>query len=143
MNKTEIINTLKKYCLKVTPQRIAVLDAAITLKNHPTADNIAEYIKSNDPNIATGTVYKILETFVDKGIIKKVQTESDIMRYDAVQEKHHHLYCSDSERIEDLYDDDLNMILDDYFRKKRIPNFKIEDIKLQIIGRFTDNSKSK
>ncbi len=127
--------------MKVTPQRIAVLDASFNLKNHPRAENIVEYIKSNNPHIATGTVYKILETFEEKGIIKKVKTDNDKMRYDAVLKKHHHLYFSDSEILEDYYDDDLDIILDNYFAKKKIPQFKVESINLQITGKFADPAK--
>lgn len=127
---------LVKNGLKVTPQRLAVLDAMSNLKDHPTAECIIDFIRKNHPNIAVGTVYKTLETFVEKGIIKKVKTERDIMRYDSIMEKHHHLYCVESERIDDYYDPELNQLLEDYFTKKNIPNFSINDIKLQITGKF-------
>ncbi|HUX94827.1 MAG TPA: transcriptional repressor [Bacteroidales bacterium] len=136
MNKVKIIEALKGCGLKVTPQRIAVLEAVINLNNHPTAENVTEYIKSNHPNIATGTVYKTLETLVKCGIINKVKTDADVMRYDAIIERHHHLYCSDSNRIEDFVDPKLDRILEKYLKDKEIPNFKIEDIKLQIVGKF-------
>ena len=136
MRFDKIRDLLKERSLKITPQRIAVLEAVIELGNHPTADNIIESIKVNHPNIAVGTVYKTLETFVEKGIIKKVKTDRDIMRYDAVLDKHHHLYCLESDRIEDYYDDDLNKVIEVYFENKKIKNFKIENIKLQIIGNF-------
>ena len=58
------------------------------------------------------------------------------MRYDAVMERHHHLYCSESDRIEDYENEELNEMLEKYFEKKKIPDFNIEDIKLQIIGKF-------
>ena len=45
MEKEEIIAALKNCGLKVTPQRIAVFDAVINLNNHPTADNVIEFIK--------------------------------------------------------------------------------------------------
>lgn len=122
--------------LKVTPQRLAVVDAVTRLRSHPTADNIIDFIQKNHPNIAIGTVYKILEIFVEKGIIRKVKTDKDFMRYDAITENHHHIYYSDSDKIEDYFDNELNKILIEYFNKKRIPNFKIEDIKLQIIGKY-------
>ena len=141
MNKTRIIASLKECRLKVTPQRIAVFDAVINLNNHPTAENVTGYIKSYHPNISTGTVYKTLETLVKCGIIKKVKTDIDVMRYDAVVERHHHLYCSESDRIEDFYDSELNDLLDKYLIKKKIPNFSIEDIKLQIVGKFTNDVK--
>ena len=129
---------LKNSNLKVTPQRIAVLEALNNLGDHPTADKIKEYVVKNHPNIAVGTIYKILETFVEKGLVKKVKTAEDVMRYDAILDKHHHLYCEDTNRIEDFFDDKLNNMLEDYFKKKRIPNFKVKDIKLQIIGSFNN-----
>ena len=132
-------NKLLEKRLKVTPQRIAILEAILKLNNHPTAENIIDHIRKNHPNIATATVYKVLDTFVSNGLIKRVKTERDIMRYDAMLESHHHLYCSDSDRIEDYKDDELNKLLEEYFAKKRIPNFKIEDLKLQIIGKFTEH----
>jgi len=124
--------------LKVTPQRIAVLEALNNLKDHPTADKIKEYVVKNHPNIAVGTIYKTLETFVEKGLVKKVKTEQDIMRYDAILDKHHHLYCEDTDHIEDFFDDELDSLIDKYFQKKKIPNFKVKDIKLQIIGTFNN-----
>jgi Fur family peroxide stress response transcriptional regulator len=136
VNKDRIIASLKDCGLKVTPQRIAVLDAVINLSNHPTAEKIIEYIKSNHPNIATGTVYKTLETLVTCNIIKKVKTDNDIMRYDAITERHHHLYCAGSDRIEDFVDPELDEMLENYLKDKKIPNFQIEDIKLQIVGKF-------
>jgi Fur family transcriptional regulator, peroxide stress response regulator len=131
---------LNEKGLKVTPQRIAIFEAIVKLNNHPTADNIIEYIRKNHPNIATATVYKVLDALVACGLIKRVKTERDIMRYDAITESHHHIYCSDSDSIEDYFDTELNILLMDYFKKKNIPNFKIEDLKLHIIGKFT-NSK--
>ncbi|MBN2350081.1 MAG: transcriptional repressor [Bacteroidales bacterium] len=127
--------------LKVTPQRIVIMEAIIKLNNHPTAENIIDYIRKNYPNIATATVYKVLDALVSNALIKKVKTEKDIMRYDAILESHHHLYCSESDRIEDYIDNELNELLEKYFEKKSIPHFKIEDIKLQIIGRFIKNKK--
>jgi Fur family peroxide stress response transcriptional regulator len=136
MKKEEYRIDLKDSNLKVTPQRLAVLDALNNLNDHPTADKIKEFVVKNYPNIAVGTIYKTLETFVEKGLVKKVKTEKDVMRYDAILEKHHHLYCEDTEYIKDFFDHELNNILEEYFKKKKIPNFKVKDIRLQIIGTF-------
>ncbi len=133
---------LRKIRLKVTPQRIAVLEALYKLKNHPTADKIKEYVVKNHPGISVGTIYKTLETFVGKGLIKKVKTEEDVMRYDAVPERHHHLYYENTNRIEDFFDEKLNLMLEEYFKKKKIPHFKIKDIKLHIIGTFNNKKNS-
>jgi Fur family transcriptional regulator, peroxide stress response regulator len=136
MKTARIRDKLIEKGLKVTPQRMAVLEAIIQLNNHPTAENIIEYIREKYPNIAIATVYKVLEALVSRELIKKVKTEKDVMRYDAVMKSHHHLYCSDSDMIKDFVDEELNGLIESYFQKKSIPGFKIEDVKLQIIGRF-------
>lgn len=143
MSAESFRNLLTDKELKVTPQRVAVLDALSNLNNHPTADNIIAFIRKYHPNIAIGTIYKTLETFVEKGIVKKVKTDKDVMRYDSILDNHHHIYISDTEQIEDYYDDELDKIIEDYFKKKRIPNFTIEDVKVQIIGKFKSKSSKK
>ncbi len=74
-----------------------------------------------------------MDTLVENAVIRKVKTDKDVMRYDAVLENHHHIYYSDSDSIEDYLDNELNELLEKYFKEKEIPDFKIEDIKLQII----------
>jgi Fur family peroxide stress response transcriptional regulator len=141
MIENEIRNKLVDKGLKVTPQRMAILEAIEKLNNHPTAENIIEFIRKNHPNISTATVYKVLDALVDNVLIKKVKTDRDIMRYEAIIENHHHLYCAESDRIEDYFDNDLNELIGDYFIRKNIPDFEINDIKLQIIGRFKSGKK--
>lgn len=132
----DIRNSLVEKGLRVTPQRMNILEAVYTLGNHPTADNIIEYIRESHPNIATGTVYKVLETLVENNLIKRVKTDKDKMRYDGIIENHHHLYCSECDIIEDYMDEELDVILKEYFEKKNLTGFKIEDIVLQIRGTF-------
>jgi Fur family peroxide stress response transcriptional regulator len=134
------VNQIKKMLvekdLKVTPQRLAILEAVYGLGNHPTAENIIAYIRGSYPSIATGTVYKVLDVLVENHLINKVKTDRDIMRYEGMTDTHHHLYCSDSEKIIDYRDEELDQMLDSYFSKKKIPGFRIEEIKLQINGKF-------
>lgn len=130
---------LKAKGLKITPQRIAFYEAVVELKNHPTAENIIDYIKTNHPNVSVGTVYKVLDSLVENQLLKKVKNEKDIMRYDAIMQKHHHLYCSETDKIEDFKDPELDKIIADYFSKKKIKGFKVKDISLQITGEFKNN----
>jgi Fur family peroxide stress response transcriptional regulator len=141
METSKVRNKLVEKGLRVTPQRIAIYEAVLKLNNHPTADDIAAFIKQDHPNIATGTVYKVLDSLVHNGLIKRVKTEKDVMRYDAILENHHHLYCAKSDCIADYYNSEINELLAEYFRKNEIPDFKIEDIKLQIIGNFLNEPK--
>ena len=134
--------SLRERGLRVTPQRIAVFEAADMLQDHPTAEEISQFIRKKYPDIATGTVYKTLETLVEKDILKRVKTDSGLLRYDAVKETHHHIYCTHCDRIEDYYDSELTEMIYGYFEKHRIPDFTVEDIKLQIVGKYTDKRNS-
>lgn len=138
----QIKDKLVEKGLKVTPQRIAILEAIYTLNNHPTAEMIMEYIKDTHPGIASGTIYKVLDVLIDNQLIKRVKTDRDIMRYDGITENHHHLYCFESEEIEDYRNVDLDHLLTEYFKQNGIENFEIEEIKLQIHGKFLKQGKS-
>ena len=138
MGSQNIRNQLSENGLKVTPQRVAVLEAFQSLKHHPTTDEVIGFIRKHHPNIATGTVYKTLETFVEKGILRRVKTERDVMRYDPILIPHHHMYSEETGRIEDYFDDSLDQLLKSYFKDKKLPGFEIEEVILQIKGNFND-----
>lgn len=132
----EIRNKLAEKGLKVTPQRLTILDAIYKLGNHPTAENIIEYIRQDNPNIASGTVYKVLDTLIEHKLVKKVYTDKDIMRYDGIVDNHHHLYCTDQDIIEDYVDKDLDILLREYFKNHKIKGFQINEFALEIKGKF-------
>jgi len=141
LSTKEINQRLRDAGMKVTPQRHAILEAVHVLDNHPTADQIIDYIRKTHPGIATGTVYNVLDTMVEKKLVKRVKTDRDAMRYDAITKTHHHIYCAETDRIEDYFDEELDEILEAYFRKKNLHGFDIDSISLQIKGNFNDKSK--
>lgn len=145
MMDENIRQQLSEHQLKVTPQRVLVLDAINKLKNHPTADDIIAYIKNEDYPVAVGTVYKVLDTLVKNDLIKKVKTDEEVMRYDGVTKNHHHIYCSHCNYIEDYNNEELDALLKDFFEKHPIENFDIADIKLSINGHYTahENNNNK
>jgi Fur family peroxide stress response transcriptional regulator len=141
MDIVEIRNRLKNSGLRVTPQRIAVLLALIDSDKHPDADQIARVVRAQHPNIAVGTIYHILDNLVQKGIINKVQTEQNVVRYDAIVEPHIHLYSGEENRIEDYFDKEFFDLIDDYLQKKKIKGFKVNDVRIKFLGEFTKERK--
>ncbi|NLZ94202.1 MAG: transcriptional repressor [Bacteroidales bacterium] len=132
----EIRDLFVEKGLKITPQRIAILEAIHKLDNHPTVEDIFNHIRKENPNIAKGTVYKVMDALVDNNLVRKVKTDKDVMRYDGVTTKHHHLYCPNSDLIEDYFDEELDELLKNHFKNKKIDGFKAEEISLQIKGQF-------
>lgn len=136
--RTKILSLLTESELKITPQRMAVLEVLLTSGSHPTAEAIFREVSLSIPGISATTIYNTLDTFVEKKLVKRVQTESDVMRYEAVTDHHHHLYGIASDRMEDYYDPELDELLKDYFSRKQIKNFNIHEIRLQVMGDFND-----
>jgi Fur family peroxide stress response transcriptional regulator len=142
MKSEEYRTKLKERGLRVTPQRLAVFEAVDLLHDHPTAEEVSQFIRKKHPDIALGTVYKTLETLAERDILKRVKTDSGLLRYDAVNDNHHHIYCAVCDKIEDYYDSELTEMIYSYFEKKQIPGFIIYDIKLQIVGRYNSGRNS-
>lgn len=128
---------LRDAGLKVTPQRLAVYNA-LKKSNHPTAEDLIEIVQKKYPSIASGTIYHIMDAFVEKDLVKKVYTHGDVMRYDAILKKHHHLHDSESDRIEDYFDNELFHLVKKHLKKQNLSGFELTDIKIKLMGKFND-----
>lgn len=137
-NNSEIRQRLSKSGLKITSKRVAIIEAVHKLNNHPTAEEIIKEIRKNNPDIAVATVYKALNILTARNVLRKVISESDIARYDAVQKPHFHLYNDLTKTLEDYFDEELEGLIKAHFDKKGIPGFTIESIDLHIIGKNSD-----
>ena len=134
ISKDNIIHLLKEHGLKVTQQRLILLCALKNTKSHPTAEELFDLLKEDNPTLSLGTVYKNLETLVDNKLINKVMTKKGKMRYDADLQSHHHIYINNTGEIVDYHDEELNELISNYFRDKKISNLKIDNISVNING---------
>jgi len=141
MNIELLKDKLRNKGLKATPRRLSILEAIIKLNNHPTAEEIIEFVRNKNLRIATATCYKALDIMVSRKVIIKVDTEKHLIRYDSILEPHNHLYDAESNLIKDYENEEINKILVKYFKKNKIQDFDIQEIKLQIIGKFRNNEK--
>ena len=88
--------------------------------------------------MSTGTIYKTLDTLVERGVIAKVRTADEAARYDGRIDNHHHLYIEGSNRIEDYVNENLDSMLAVFFKENRIPGYEISSIKVHINGKYTE-----
>ena len=114
--------------LRVTPQRLIVLEALFQKDAHPLMDEGIQYVQSRQSHIAVGTIYNIIDLLVEKKIIKGIISYSGIMRFDAETLHHHHLVQKEPNQIMDYFDEELDRLLEDYFARKDIDYFDIESI---------------
>ncbi len=119
--------------LKATAQRLYVYEALLNSREHPTAEEVFRKVSKVLPSVSLSTIYNTLETFVEHNLVNKVLSESGTARYDAFVETHHHIYSEKGEIIADYYDDGLAELLLSYFSKKKIIDYEIKEVRLQII----------
>ena len=103
--KLEELETIcRRQGLSLTVQRRAVLQALAARVDHPSADQIFEDVCKKFSEISRTTVYRVLETLVSLGVVRRVCHPGAVVRYDANTNRHPHLVCRKCEKIMDLHD---------------------------------------
>lgn len=144
MKKLENIkNILIDSGLKATQQRIAVLDALMKLRNHPTAEELYQYLRKSYPTISLATIYNTLDSFAKNGLVRVVRMSNDCARYDAILQKHFHLYSQDTNEIADYFDENLEKIVTEYINSNKIDGFEVKEVQIQFIGKFNNQERNK
>ena len=93
---------IKSLPMRSTKQRAMILEVLKGTKTHPTAGWIYEQVKEQYSNISLGTIYRNLNLLKDTGIIKELKFGKNTARYDANFEHHHHIFCLECGRLEDI-----------------------------------------
>jgi Fur family peroxide stress response transcriptional regulator len=96
------IKRYKRLNIKLTPQRIAILDYLEGNKSHPSAEQVYRHISKQFPSISYATVYNVLNVLVQLGFIKELSIDPDKKRFDPDTSQHHHLICVKCKKIIDV-----------------------------------------
>ena len=101
-NMEKIKSLLKKKDVKLTYQRIKILDYIKNRKKHPTFEMIYNDLVKEIPTISKTTIYNTLDVFIEKGLIIPVSIPGKDVRFDGNPSWHHHFICERCGRIIDL-----------------------------------------
>jgi Fur family peroxide stress response transcriptional regulator len=100
--KEEVIQKLRSKGLKITPQRMAIVDVLKDNHTHPSVEEIYRKLSPYYPTISYATIYKTLETLCMIEEIVEVNIEPHKKRYDPVTHPHYHFRCFSCGKIEDI-----------------------------------------
>jgi Fe2+ or Zn2+ uptake regulation protein len=93
---------LRTAGLRVTRPRLAVLDA---VHAHPHVDTEAliSAARARMGGVSHQAVYNVLHVLTERGLVRRLQPQGAIARYEArVGDNHHHLVCRSCGRISDV-----------------------------------------
>ncbi|MCX2683022.1 peroxide-responsive transcriptional repressor PerR [Campylobacter sp. MIT 21-1685] len=96
----QLVQMLKKYDLKATPQRLCVLKI-LKRHEHPNIEQLYAEIKKEYPSISLATVYKNINTLQEQGLVVEINATNQKTCYDIYEEKHIHILCLNCGNIED------------------------------------------
>ncbi len=91
--------------LKLTPQRLAILEYLDGNRSHPSAEDIYNAVKEKFPTMSFATVYNTLETLRKRGLLLELTIDPDRKRYDPNIEPHHHVICLRCKKVLDVHSD--------------------------------------
>lgn len=135
-DKRERLRQFEVLCrergLSLTVQRRVILQTVLDQTDHPTADQVYERVREHVPGVSRTTVYRVLETLVEIGVITKACSPGVGTRFDPVMERHHHLVCMRCERLIDLDDRAVRYRVDLPAGAGR--SFSVEDFSIHFRG---------
>jgi Fur family peroxide stress response transcriptional regulator len=95
-------NVCKEAGIRLTPQRIEIFKLVSAAKNHPSAEDIHQRLRSKMPTVSLDTVYRTLSTLERCGMISRVEVLDGRSRFDPNITPHHHLVCTQCKRVQDF-----------------------------------------
>jgi Fur family transcriptional regulator, peroxide stress response regulator len=133
----DLLNELKKKKIRLSHQRLKVLEYLTQNYIHPTADQIYNGLHDEVPTLSKTTVYNTLNSLVEAGLIRVINIEDNETRYDIVIENHGHFKCQSCRKIFDF-----NIDIDS-FDTHELNEFKIIDKNIYFKGICPQCQKNK
>jgi Fe2+ or Zn2+ uptake regulation protein len=101
-NAADLERALRAAGLRVTRPRMAVLDA-VHAEPHLDTEALIGAARARLGGVSHQAVYDVLHVLAEKGLVRRIQPQGAVARYEArVGDNHHHLVCRSCGRISDV-----------------------------------------
>ena len=95
ITRDDAINLLREKGLKLTRQRLAILDVLMEqCEKHPGVTLIFKEARKRAPRVSLSTVYATVKEFSEIGLVKQLEFDRMENRYDVNLSDHVNLICS-------------------------------------------------
>ena len=112
---------LKEKGIRLSYQRVKVLEYLIQHPCHPTVDQIYVDLKQDITTLSKTTIYNTLNSLVETELVRRINVEENETRYDIITKNHGHFKCQSCNTI---YNFEIDI---DSFGTKGLAGFKIDD----------------
>jgi Fur family transcriptional regulator, ferric uptake regulator len=126
---------LKSRGLKVTPARVAILEA-FARKNKPLdANKVLRglWLDKSCGEVDETTVFRNLEALTEAGLLRIVDLRKDSVYFELNHDHHHHIVCVNCDKVEEFANEKIEKILESIIKKSS--KFKnITEHSLELFG---------
>lgn len=123
---------LKGFEVKATPARLAVMKFLETSSQPVDVKTILDYLSKENINTDPATIFRMMNVFVDKDILKKIDFKEGKTRYELSNNgDHHHLICTSCGRVESIEDSYMSGFEKEINKKKK---FLVKSHSLEFFG---------
>ncbi len=91
----DIRRAFQEAGLRHTRQREAVFAALAATKTHPTAEELHELVRQDEPGLSLATIYNSLEVLSEAGLCRRLPCNGGSCRFDADLTDHVHVVLLD------------------------------------------------
>jgi len=128
--KKKIVQGMKAAGLKLTSQRLAIIDFLAGTRSHPSAAATLAAAKKSAPSISLSTVYLTLDALKRAGLIKELEFDDRDSRYEGDVSDHLNLVCQRCGAIEDFH----AVLPVPAERIEKRTGFKVSGVRLEYYG---------
>ena len=138
MNEEKVKDLLREKGLKVTSQRLMVLNILSAHgAEHLTVEEIYDLAKEESPEIGLATIYRTVQVLLELHVIEKVTFDDGFARYELNGEetgsghRHHHAICTQCGKVYSLETDLLDTLEKQVFESL---GFEVTDHEVKLYG---------
>lgn len=138
MNEEKVKDLLREKGLKVTSQRLMVLNILSAHGDeHLTVEEIYDLAKEESPEIGLATIYRTVQVLLELHVIEKVTFDDGFARYGLNGEetgsghRHHHAICTQCGKVYSLETDLLDTLEKQVFESL---GFEVTDHEVKLYG---------
>lgn len=138
MNEEKVKDLLREKGLKVTSQRLMVLNILSAHGDeHLTVEEIYDLAKEESPEIGLATIYRTVQVLLELHVIEKVTFDDGFARYELNGEetgsghRHHQAICTQCGKVYSLETDLLDTLEKQVFESL---GFEVTDHEVKLYG---------
>ena len=123
---------LKSFDVKATSARLTVMKFLEASSQPVDVNSILDYLTKENINTDPATIFRMMNVFVDKGILKKIDFGEGKTRYELSNKgDHHHLICTSCGRVESIEDSYMSGFEEEINKKNK---FLVKSHSLEFFG---------